>query len=118
MENFVENKEQLVRTQMPSVLNTEDGKEITEVSGSAIGSANQAAINMAGSKITAGVGKLNNSKGTGAQVSNVQGSVNFGNVTTKNVPPEKTTTAKPSRFDNLKFGVEIKRRDNEQELSR
>lgn len=62
-----------------------------DVSGSATGSGNGVAVNAAGAKVTVGVGELNNAKGTNAQISNVTGDINFGNVT----PP------KASRFDKL-----------------
>lgn len=109
MENFVDNKEQLTRTQNAAVLNPDEEKgELTNVSDSGIGSGNGVAVNAAGAKVTIGVGELNNSKGNGAQISNVQGDVNFGNV----------SLAKPSRFDNLPPAPDIKQINSEQEFGR
>lgn len=79
-----------------------------DVSGTSTGSGNGVAVNAAGSKVTLGVGELNSSKGAGAQISNVQGDINFGNV----------KTAKSHRFDNLPSLPDTNQPNNEQELSR
>ena len=55
-----------------------------------------------------GVGEVNNARGTGAQITNMQGDINFGNV----------SAPKASRFDKLPPAPETKQLDNGQELSR
>lgn len=106
---YEENKEQLVRTQNTKVLTPDEDKgELTDASNSGTGSGNGVAVNAAGAKVTVGVGELNNSKGNGAQISNVQGDINFGNV----------SLAKPSRFDNLPPAPEAKQLESGQEFSR
>lgn len=58
-----------------------------------VGSGNGVAVNAAGSKITLGVGEVNSSKGNGAQITNMQGDINFGNV--------KIKGSKARRFDKI-----------------
>lgn len=62
---------------------------VPDVSGSGTGSGNGVAVNAAGAKVTVGVGELNNSRAEGAQISNVQGDINFGDVKQRiaRVPP-------------------------------
>lgn len=60
-----------------------------------VGSGNGVAVNAAGSKITIGVGEINSSKGTGAQISNVQGDINFGNVRMKGAKFDKIPLSQP-----------------------
>lgn len=69
-----------------------------------VGSGNGVAVNAAGSKITVGVGEINSSKGAGAQISNVQGDINFGNVRTKcakfdNIPYTQPVVKQPESSD-------------------
>lgn len=82
--------------------------ETIDASGSTGGTGNGVAVNAAGSKITVGVGEVNNARGTGAQITNMQGDINFGNV----------SAPKVSRFDKLPPAPETKQLDNGQELSR
>lgn len=60
-----------------------------------VGSGNGVAVNAAGSKITVGVGEINSSKGAGAQISNVQGDINFGNVRSRCAKFDKIPCAPP-----------------------
>lgn len=82
--------------------------ETIDASGSTGGTGNGVAVNAAGSKITVGVGEVNNARGTGAQITNMQGDINFGNV----------SATKESRFDKLPPAPETKQLDNGQEFSR
>ena len=82
--------------------------ETIDASGSTGGTGNGVAVNAAGSKITVGVGEVNNARGTGAQITNMQGDINFGNV----------SAPKARRFDKLPPAPETKQLDNGQELSR
>lgn len=99
---------EITRPEDVEVIDTDkDTVERTDASDSGTGSGNGVAVNAAGSKITLGVSEVNNSRGNGAQISNVQGDINFGNVTTKR-----------GRFDNLPPAPEPKQLDTDQEFSR